>query len=131
MRVAASELGVSGFEVELSFVSDRAMRTMNRAHRGKDKPTDVLTFPLFPAQDGVLEVPRWARGGLLGAVVIARETALRQAKAYAHPFSAEVARLLVHGLCHLVGYDHERGRRGEQRMFAMEDRILARLRKKA
>lgn len=85
--------------VTLVITSDRRMRTLNREWRGVDRPTDVLSFP---AGDG----PGPAKH--LGDLVIARETAVRQARDEGHSLSTELRVLALHGLLHLLGYDHER-----------------------
>jgi probable rRNA maturation factor len=121
-------LRLGRWSVEVELISNRQMRVLNRRYRGRDSSTDVLSFPLFEALRGKVLVPAWATGHPLGTVVIARETAIRQAKAFGHPLFAEVVRLLVHGIVHLAGYDHERSPRDERLMFAVEDRILRRLR---
>lgn len=107
------------------------MRTLNKAQRNKDKPTDVLSFPMFQAKHGRVRQAKWERAlpePVLGSIVIAVGVAVRQAKEFEHSLLAEVSRLLVHGVCHLSGYDHELGPREEKLMFAVEDRILARMR---
>jgi probable rRNA maturation factor len=122
-----SALGLDTFCVDLSFVSDREIRRINRAHRDKDKATDVLSFPSYEAKDGKLKIPRFEQGvsGLvLGSVVIAIGVAKKQAAVQKHTFFDEVARLIVHSVCHLAGYDHERSAAAEKKMFAQEDRIL-------
>jgi probable rRNA maturation factor len=90
-------------EVSLALVSDRRIRALNRAHRGKDAPTDVLSFPS--------DAP-----GFLGDVVIAAGVARRQARRAGHAFGIEARVLALHGLLHLLGFDHERdgGRMGAQ-----------------
>ncbi len=87
----------------LAFVRDDAIRGLNRKFRGKDSATDVLSFPSFDerAEDPVAE------GGNLGDVVISADTALRQAQESGHSFEREVSELLIHGILHLCGYDHE------------------------
>jgi probable rRNA maturation factor len=85
-------------ELSLLLTDDAGIRTLNRQHRQKDKPTDVLAFPM---SDGAPE-PQ----GILGDVVISLETAQRQADARRRPLIEEVRFLLAHGLLHLVGYDH-------------------------
>ncbi len=90
-----------GFSVAL--VGDRRMRGLNRQFRQVDKATDVLSFPVGrqPAEP--------ERGeGYLGDVVISVETANRQALAQRHPLETELQILMIHGLLHLLGYDHER-----------------------
>lgn len=122
---ALETIGRGADTVELSFVTDAAMRRLNREHRGKDKPTDVLSFPMFEAKWGKLKIPRWERSPVsLGAIVIAKGVAKRQALAFEHSLFDEVTRLIVHSVVHLVGYDHELSVAEEKKMFAVEDRIL-------
>jgi probable rRNA maturation factor len=80
--------------VSLAIVSDRAMRALNRQWRGKDEPTDVLSFPSGEQR-------------FLGDVVISLDTARRQAKAGGWPLAKELRRLLAHGMLHCAGHDHE------------------------
>jgi probable rRNA maturation factor len=95
----------------VALVGDRRMRALNRAWRGKDAPTDVLSFP---AGDD----PGPARH--LGDLVISRDTAARQARAEGHPLGTELRVLALHGLLHLLGYDHERD---SGRMARIERRL--------
>jgi probable rRNA maturation factor len=88
-------------EVTVALVSDRQVRTLNRAYRGIDTATDVLSFPAAP------DARRGRREALLGDIVIARGVARRQAKAESHPEATELRVLALHGLLHLLGYDHE------------------------
>ena len=87
-------------ELSILLVSDRKMRGLNRQWRGIDRPTDVLSFPL---QEGEVSLPF---GQALGDIVISLETAQRQAVELGHTLEDEVQRLLIHGLLHLLGYDH-------------------------
>ena len=100
------------------FVSDRAMRGLNRRWRGKRGTTDVLSFP-----SGQEEFER-AGGASLGDVVVSVEQAARQAAEHGLDFEGEVAQLILHGLLHLCGYDHESDG-GE--MNALELRLRRRL----
>ncbi|HEY2031522.1 MAG TPA: rRNA maturation RNase YbeY [Myxococcales bacterium] len=113
VRAAAQEwLRTLGYgEVSLSIVPDGEMRQLNRRFRGKDKPTDVLSFPL---QEGRRH---------LGDVVISLDTARRQAAEGGWPLSVELRRLLAHGLLHCAGHDHETPR-DAQRMQRAERRLL-------
>ncbi len=95
------------------------MRELNRDYRGISKPTDVLSFS---PREG--EGPD--RGLPLGDVVISVETAARQAEELGHDFDREVERLLVHGLLHLLGHDHQTDA-DRKRMRARERRILSRI----
>jgi probable rRNA maturation factor len=127
---ALSELRLTGYDVELSFIRDPAMRKLNKAQRGKDKATDVLSFPMYEAKHGRIKLSRWEKAlpnRTLGSIVIAMGVARRQAVEYEHSLAKELTRLIVHGVCHLSGYDHELSAREEKLMFAVEDRILARI----
>jgi rRNA maturation RNase YbeY len=110
-------LGLGAAELSLVIVSDRVMHDLNREWRGKDRPTDVLAF----AQgEGAAPAP----DGLLGDVVISVDTARRQAAALGHSLVVEADRLLVHGLLHLLGYDHERSPAEARRMQRKERAVL-------
>lgn len=91
-------------EVVVALVGDRKMRDLNRRFRGIDKVTDVLSFPADPAPAGL----RPGSAPLLGDVVIATGRAARQARAAGLTDAVEWRRLALHGLLHLLGYDHER-----------------------
>jgi probable rRNA maturation factor len=107
-----------GAGVTVAFVSDRTMRELNRRWRGKTGTTDVLSFPA--EQD---EFER-AAGRTLGDVVISTEQAARQAIEHGLTLDEEIAQLILHGLLHLCGYDHETDR-GE--MNALELTLRRRL----
>jgi probable rRNA maturation factor len=92
---------VGDADVTVAFVSDRAMRELNRMWRGKRVTTDVLSFP---AEQSEFEK---AAGSSLGDIVISIEQATRQAKEHGLSFENEIAQLIIHGLLHLSGYDHE------------------------
>ena len=99
--------------ITIALISDARMRQLNRSFRGKDYATDVLSFPSGPQPP--------ARGPrFLGDVVIAKGVARRQAREYGHSEAVELRVLSLHGLLHLLGYDHERDhgqmRRLEQRL---------------
>ncbi|HEV2707238.1 MAG TPA: rRNA maturation RNase YbeY [Pyrinomonadaceae bacterium] len=118
---AAAALSVvpsQGAGATIAFVSDRAMRELNRRWRGKRGTTDVLSFP---AEQDEFEK---AEGLSLGDVVISVEQARRQADEHGLEFDEEVAQLILHGLLHLCGYDHERD---DGEMNALELRLRRRL----
>ena len=83
-------------DVELVFVSDDEMREINHEHRGIDKVTDVLSFPYEQVS-----------GGLMCSVVISTDTASRVAGELGHSIECEIALLFLHGVLHILGYDHE------------------------
>jgi probable rRNA maturation factor len=112
-------------EVSAKLTGDAEVQALNLAYRGKDKPTNVLSFPmasldlLAAAADGDdIEI-------LLGDVVLARETCVREAAERGISVSDHAAHLLVHGTLHLLGYDHETGDEDAEKMEAVERRALA------
>ncbi len=88
-------------DLSVLIVDDARMQRLNAHYRGSDRPTDVLAFAMREGPFAHLQ-PQ-----LLGDVVIAAETALRQARARRHSLAEELTRLLIHGTLHLLGYDHE------------------------
>lgn len=114
---ALQRLGEGDAEVAVTFVSNREMRALNRRYRGKDRPTDVLAFP---AREGE---PTPGEEGLLGDVVIAVRVAQQQAVSQGRSLAEELQVLLVHGVLHLLGYDHERSA-AEARQMRRKERWL-------
>ena len=96
---ARAAVGLPG-EVEVLLADDATLRRLNRQFRGKNKATDVLSFPALPVEEG-------GDAGLAGDIAVSLETAGRQAAAFGHTLRDEVRVLLVHGLLHLQGMDHE------------------------
>ncbi len=105
-------------ELSLVFTNDDSIQEINAEWRGKDKPTNVLSFPAFPLEPGGMPGP------MLGDIVIARETVEREAVDLAKTFDDHLTHLLVHGFLHLFGYDHMEKDEAEE-MEALETRILA------
>lgn len=106
-------------DVGLVFVHDLEMRALNRAWRGKDAPTDVLSFAAHEGE------PMPGAEHLLGDLVISVDTARRQARALGHGLDEEVAVLFAHGLAHLAGFDHERDEHSAEIQRACEATLLA------
>ena len=104
-------------ELSLVFTSDEEIRAINAEWRGKDKPTNVLSFPAFPLTPGKMPGP------MLGDIVIARETVEREAAELDKTFEEHLTHLLVHGFLHLFGYDHMETDEAEK-MEGLETRIL-------
>lgn len=120
LRVAQAAVGLRG-EVDVLLAGDRTLRRLNREFRGKDKSTDVLSFPAFAFAPAGSEVAQEHAGDL----AISLETAQRQAAEQGHSLRDEVRVLLLHGLLHLAGMDHEIDQ-GE--MAAREAELRAQLR---
>ena len=116
MRSLLAAAGQEGAAISITLVDDEAIQEINRDHRGKDKPTDVLSFPLEPEP--------FAQERLLGDIVISIDTARRQASDYDAPLQREIYRLLIHGLLHVLGHDHMEA--GERALMEAEERRLAR-----
>ena len=108
--------------VDVTLTDDAAQRTLNRTWRGKDEPTNVLAFP---AADPSIRRPRGAPL-LLGDVVLAYETVAREASDQRKPLADHLRHLVVHGVLHLLGYDHAEPA-GAAAMEAREIAILAEL----
>ena len=116
----------SDTEVSILLVDDATIKTLNKEYRGKDYPTDVLSFPLEEelgesAEPVIIGGPS---GRILGDIVISVETAVAQAAAYGHSLERELTFLAVHGLLHLLGHDHEKDEAAEKIMRSEEKRIM-------
>lgn len=107
-------------ELSLVFTDDANIRTINSKWRHIDKATNVLSFPAFSIQPGQRPGP------ILGDIVIARETVQREAQEENKSFDDHLSHLIVHGLLHLTGYDHQNDEEAEQ-MESLERKILASL----
>ena len=121
MDLAARILDDSGrSEAELSILitDDEEICSLNRLYRDMDRPTDVLSFSQLEGE-GPVGVHQ-----LLGDVVISWETAQRQASELGHGVPVEMKRLLVHGVLHLLGFDHERGEEAARAMREEEEKYL-------
>ncbi|MEA1939755.1 MAG: rRNA maturation RNase YbeY [Candidatus Caldatribacteriota bacterium] len=94
-------------EVSILFADDKFIKKLNGRYRGIDKPTDVLAFCLQKGKEE-LEFPQVGEDNVLGDIIISTETAQRQADSLNHSIEKELTVLLIHGLLHLLGYDHEK-----------------------
>jgi probable rRNA maturation factor len=112
---------ISGGEVSVVLANDAFVRKLNHAFRGKDKPTNVLSFPSSPPESCILNPESY-----LGDIILARQTILREAKAQKKTPRDHAVHLIVHGMLHLQGYDHERHADAEN-MEALEVKILKKL----
>ena len=110
-------LGRADDNVGIGFVGDTRMRRLNRTYRKQNRTTDVLAFAYREARTGPCP--------LLGDVVISMPEARRQANASKQSLDEAVLRLLIHGVLHVVGYDHERGERQARLMRRKEAELLA------
>jgi len=110
------EMGEPSTEVGLVLTGDTEIRRLNRQYRGIDRPTDVLAFPMREKRE--------SSDYLLGDVVISIPTARKQALQQGHSLQREMTVLIIHGLLHLLGYDHERSVAEARVMKRKEKRLL-------
>ncbi|OEF96222.1 rRNA maturation RNase YbeY [Desulfuribacillus alkaliarsenatis] len=108
-------------EFSVSFVDEQRIQEINREYRGKDKPTDVISFALNDDLDDIEEIEVLSYH--LGDIVICVDIAEKQANDYGHSFERELCFLAVHGLLHLLGYNHETDEQ-EQVMFAVQEKVM-------
>ncbi len=113
-------------EISLTLTDDESIREINREHRGIDKPTDVLSFPMLEFDGDCYDAEEEPDSGLvvLGDIVISMERAAAQAEEYGHGLKREVAFLTAHSMLHLLGYDHVDDEEGERVMREKQDKIL-------
>ena len=108
-QIICDALGCKNYELSIVITDDSEIHALNRTWRKKDKPTDVLSFPQAESSDKI--ALSHSRRLLLGDVVISRDTAARQAESFGHAYEHELQRLLIHGVLHLLGYEHAHGGR--------------------
>lgn len=116
----AGGIGTGASEVSVVFSDDGRVRELNAAWRGKDRPTNVLSFPASGTGRGEALPP------MLGDIVLAFETVTAEARLEGKPLEHHISHLVLHGLLHLLGHDHEQEAEAED-MEALERRALARL----
>jgi len=131
-RLCARQNGFAHpFDVCITLVDNDRIEQINAEYRNIQAPTDVLSFPLLHFKDGTPEIqpgdldPRTGRVAL-GDIIISVEKAREQADAYGHSFEREIAFLAVHGMLHLLGYDHEQPDE-EKEMIQRQERVLQEL----
>ena len=112
-----------GSELSVTFVSNERIQEINREYRDKDRPTDVISFALEEMGEGELEIVGDGIPRILGDIIISIPKAREQAEEYNHSFMRELGFLAVHGLLHLLGYDHM-NEQDEKQMFDRQKEIL-------
>ena len=114
------ELQLDNVELSITLTDNESIRQINKQWRKKDRPTDVLSFPID-------EKPPGYRYRILGDVIISLPFAKKQAEEIGISYQEEVIRLLTHGILHLLGYDHELCPAEAKKMFDLQDRIVNRI----
>lgn len=122
----APELANPRLEASLLFTSDAEVHALNREWRGRDKPTNVLSFPMLERED-LLALAREGPPEMLGDIALAHETCAREAAEKGIPLDHHAAHLIVHGLLHLAGHDHEISTIDAEAMEALEVLALAQM----
>lgn len=120
----APELGNPRLSASILFTTDEEVQELNREWRGKDKPTNVLSFPMLGPTD-LLDLTPEGPPVLLGDIALAYETCASEAAEKDVPLEHHAAHLVIHGLLHLAGYDHETGEAQAIEMEEMETKALA------
>lgn len=116
-------------ELDLHFIGDAKMKTINNMYRGKGKTTDVLSFPGFQSLRSDKKSDIYPGPIQLGDILISRKVALKQAREFKITLSEEIIHLFVHGVLHLLGFDHEISKKEEIIMEALEKELLLKISK--
>ena len=113
-------------DISVTVTDNVHIHELNREYRGVDRPTDVLSFPMYSFTDD--DMPEEGPAPIvLGDIVISAERAKEQAVEYGHSFQREISFLTVHSVLHLLGYDHEVSEEAENEMFSLQDKIMDKL----
>ena len=121
----APELAHDNLIVSLVFADNEEVHALNLQWRAKDKPTNVLSFPMLSREDVLLAASNTGAPGMLGDLILARGVCMAEAAEKGITMQAHATHLIVHGLLHLAGYDHETGEADAVAMEAMETKALA------
>ena len=113
------------YTVSLTIVNDQEIHEINKKYRKIDRPTDVISFAFNDTADRIVGQPKSLPTDL-GDIIISLQTAKSQADQYNHSLKRELSFLYLHGLLHLLGYDHQDATH-EKEMFALQEKILAKL----
>ena len=119
-------LGSARLMASLLFTSDAEVHTLNREWRGRDKPTNVLSFPMLEREE-LLELGLGGPPVMLGDIALAHETCAREAAEKGIALQAHATHLIVHGMLHLAGHDHVHSDEEAEAMEALEIAALAKL----
>lgn len=123
LQHTAKEEGVMDAEMSVTFTTNEAIQAINAEFRGKNVPTDVISFAMEELGDGEMEIVGSLEPRMLGDIVISVERTEEQAADYGHSFERELGFLAVHGFLHLMGYDHM-DEAEEKTMFGRQEEIL-------
>lgn len=111
------------FSLEVNFIDNETIHQINKDYRHIDRPTDVISFAFLDEVEGEVSINYDDHQFLLGEILISIDQAKIQAEEYGHSLHREICFLFVHGLLHLLGYDHQ-NEEEEKEMFGLQERIL-------
>ncbi len=111
------------FSLEVNFIDNETIHQINKGYRHIDRPTDVISFAFLDEVEGEVSINYDDHQFLLGEILISIDQAKIQAEEYGHSLHREICFLFVHGLLHLLGYDHQ-NEEEEKEMFGLQERIL-------
>ena len=114
-------------EVSVSFVDNESIHKLNLEYREKDKPTDVLSFPMWEKEELSDGSALDGHAVTLGDIIISAEKAKSQAEEYGHSLEREICFLSVHSILHLLGYDHETSEQDEVYMKTKQEDVLIKI----
>ncbi|MEI1422139.1 rRNA maturation RNase YbeY [Bacillus cabrialesii] len=124
LQFAAEREGVQDqAEVSVTIVTNEDIQQINKEYRGKDAPTDVISFALEEEGEGEIEIVGAEIPPVLGDIIISADRTREQAEEYNHSFKRELGFLAVHGFLHLLGYDHMT-KEEEEEMFTKQKDLL-------
>ncbi len=126
LKHAAETENISEAEVSVTFVTNDIIQAINNEYRGKNTPTDVISFAMEELGEGEQEIIGADEPRMLGDIIISLDRTREQAVDYGHSFERELGFLAVHGFLHLLGYDHM-NEEEEKEMFSKQENILASL----
>lgn len=126
LQHAAVSEAVGDAEVSVTFVTNEAIQEINKEYRGKDAPTDVISFAMEELGEGETDIVGSDEPRMLGDIIISLDRTREQAADYGHSFERELGFLAVHGFLHLLGYDHMT-EEDEKKMFSKQEEILSSL----
>jgi probable rRNA maturation factor len=126
LQHAADTEEIAAAELSVTFVTNSMIQDINNEYRGKNEPTDVISFAMEEMGDGEVEIVGELAPRILGDIIISLDRTKEQAADYGHSFERELGFLAVHGFLHLLGYDHM-NKEDEKKMFSRQEEILSSL----
>jgi len=121
---AAERLNIGEAELSIIFVNNSRIQEINQQYRDKNQPTDVISFALEEMGEGEVKIVDGDMPRILGDIIISIPKAKEQAEEHGHSFERELGFLTVHGLLHLLGYDHLTPK-DEKEMFMLQEELLS------